>query len=154
MWRTLALAIALPIGACSTPEPPADRDGYSQTESLLSPEQRRTAQLSARWLVGHWDHRSDCPPGSGGTSLWEDGIYTMSGGSGRWSLAGNVVTVTEERPPDAYLFQARLGDEGQWKVKIVGPDTISVQWGGGPVSFFYRCDPSSEAPKKRGGSRP
>lgn len=139
MRQAIVLAISLWAGACSPPAPPTGRAGSSHAPSLLSPEQRQTGTLSSRWLVGYWDHRPACFPGGGGTSLWEDGTYTMDGGYGRWSLSGSTLNVIEVRPPDVQLFQARIGDGGRKKVKIVGPDTISIQWPDGPIGLFYRC---------------
>ena len=138
MSRAVVLVISLWTGSCSSPAAPTGRAGlYAQ--SFLAPQQRKTDALSSRWLVGYWDHRPACPPGNAGTSLWEDGVYTMGGGYGLWSLSGNMLTVIEDRRPDVELIQIRIGDAGRKEIKKIGPDTISIQGDDGPISLFYRC---------------
>lgn len=138
MHRAVILAISLWISACSSPAAPTGRIGL-HAQSILAPRQRHTEALSSRWLVGYWDHRPACPPGNAGTSLWQDGVYTMDGGYGRWSLSGNTLTVIMDQRPDLELMQVRLGDGGRKEIKKIGPDTIAIQSSDAPISLFYRC---------------
>lgn len=81
-----------------------------------------------------------------GTSLWPDGTFTMRDGYGHWSLSGNVLTTEQVHPPTWYDFIARLGNGGQFRIWIAGPDRIQVQGIGAPelvastIFPMYRCE--------------
>jgi hypothetical protein len=106
---------------------------------MLTLEQRRISALTSRWLVGYWDHDPECKS-EAGTSLWPDGRYTMNDASGRWSLSGDFLMIVQEKQPSIHIFQARIGDAGRSRVKVVGPNTISLSWiDGGGTAPFYHC---------------
>lgn len=134
------LAMCLALGACAPSSEGGVETGPAGTVGQLDPAQRRTAQLSPRWLVGYWDHQRNCGSGAG-TTLLLDGTYTMNDASGRWSLSGDVLTIVERRPPSVQIFQARLGDRDRSRLRIIGPDTLFVQWPAGAADTFFRCTP-------------
>lgn len=140
MRNKLVFALALSAAACS----PAGQGGHSSrpiySKSQLRLEERHVSEPTFQWMVGYWDHNQECRSGAG-TSLWPDGSYTMNDASGRWSLAGNLLTTVEKKPPSVRIFQVRIGDPGRSRIEVVGPTTISVHGDGGSPGLFYLCYP-------------
>ncbi|HEX8618536.1 MAG TPA: hypothetical protein VF911_13195 [Thermoanaerobaculia bacterium] len=140
MRKYIAAALAISAIACSPSGQAGSGARPSYPKSQLKLEDRRIAEPSSLWLVGYWDHDQECRSGAG-TSLWPDGSYTMNDASGRWSLAGNLLTVSEKKAASVRIFQARIGDPGRSRIEVVGPTTLSVHWDGGGEARFYLCEP-------------
>ena len=134
------IVLALAAAACSPSARDEDGPRPLHADSRLSPAERSASALTSEFLVGYWDHDRACRSGAG-TSLWPDGRYSMNNGSGRWSLAGNRLTIVQRKPASVPIFQVRLGEPGRSRVEVIGPNTISVSWDGGGEARFYLCAP-------------
>ena len=90
------------------------------------------------WLVGSWAPNGRCDALLE-TALRFDGSYRMGEGGGRWSLAGDRLTIVEEQPPGIQFMQVRLGDPGTSTLRRLGPDALEARPEGGPPSGYGRC---------------
>lgn len=97
-------------------------------------------ELNAAWLAGRWQSEGagDCGGASDSYLTFEtDGRYTFMEEQGRWSLAGDRLTIEiTNAAPDG---EAKAGDRSTRQMRAVGPDEAEFTVIGQPPSRIYRC---------------
>lgn len=134
MHSLRAVVAALFIVACTpTPadteaappsEPPAQNTDASSSNPSGATQQAGEAPTPAM-LVGRWGDNGDC---SRDIVFNDDGTFrSYTGGSGRWSLDGDIMTMSGE----AGTFQVR--------VSILNGDQLLIGNPNGAVGISQRC---------------
>lgn len=140
--RLAALLLAASaVAACGSG--PRDNKAQSKAETPSANAAAPAAgpvELNAAWLAGRWQSEGagDCGGASDSYLTFEaDGRYTFMEESGRWSLAGDQLTIEIiNAAPDG---EAKAGDRSTRQMRAVGPDEAEFTVNGQPPSRIYRC---------------
>lgn len=126
--RCFAIAAALFIAACS---PPTANTADAQTEQVAANGKPETAARQAGdaptpgQLVGRWGDNGDCTKD---IVFSADGTFrSYTGGSGSWSLNGDVMTMSGQ----GGTFQVRVSILNGSQLLIGNPD--------GTIGISQRC---------------
>lgn len=101
-------------------------------------EEHRRLELTPAWLVGRWQTGGgDCGAGDTFFTFSDDGRYTFLEEQGRWSLAGDQLTieVTEAGEEGGPL----AGERTTTTVAIVGPNEAEFRAPDGAQTRVFRC---------------
>ena len=131
--RHTALAAALAVAACSPPTAPAPSapEASAQTPAASAkpdgaPQPATApAALAPAALVGRWGDNGDCTQD---IVFNADGTFaSYTGGTGRWSLDGDRMTMSGS----GGVFEVR--------VQIIGDDRLMIQNPDGSIGTSQRC---------------
>jgi hypothetical protein len=102
-------------------------------------EEHRSLALTPQWLAGRWQtQEGDCSAGDTFLTFNPDGSYSYLAEGGRWSLAGDALTIeiTEPAPEGG----SNKGDKHSNKVTPIGPNEAEFDFGGDrPPIRIFRC---------------
>lgn len=125
MKRLSVVAAALVIAACSpAAEAPAAPQAAAPGASAPVGEQAGAIPLTREFLVGRWGDNGDC---NAAVVFNADGTYQIGGAPGRWTLAGDIITMSGA----AGSFPLRAQVLNQNQILIGNPD--------GSVGISQRC---------------
>lgn len=131
--RMAAFAASLAAAACSQPSAPAAgaTEASAQTPQANAKPDAATQPASdarlveAAALVGRWGDNGDC---ARDIVFNADGTFaSYTGGTGRWSLDGDVMTMSGS------------GGTFQVRVQAIGADRLMIQNPDGSVGTSQRC---------------
>jgi hypothetical protein len=131
--RMTAIAVSIAAAACSQPSAPAPSatEAHAQTPPASAKPDAATQPSSdtrfieAAALVGRWGDNGDC---ARDIVFHPDGTFaSYTGGTGRWSLSGDVMTMSGS------------GGTFQVRVQAVGADRLEIQNPDGSIGTSQRC---------------
>lgn len=139
---TLLLPLLAMLAACESPEqggngaapPPAPSAALNEQPVR---DEHRTAALTPQWLTGSWQtQEGDCSAGDTFFTLAPDGRYAFMQESGRWTLAGDQLTIEVTQGAED---GSSAGQRNTSRVIIVGPNEAEFHGTDGAPIRVYRC---------------
>lgn len=114
--RVLGVAIALTLAACSPPAAQAPAPSVEAPADDGQPLHSATALVSSEMLVGRWGDNGDCTKD---ITFAADGAFrSYTGGSGRWSVAGDRLTMAG----DGGTFVVQIQSVNEQQLIVGNPD--------------------------------
>ena len=118
----------------------------------VDPRHRKLA-LTRSWLAGYWvGNKGACFGSDSGIALEADGSYSNHETEGRYAIAGDVIRLTvtsaHNAPPE------EIGTSQQFRARLIGPNEMGTDWGGGETETLYRCPASGMDPAQLSRSSP
>jgi hypothetical protein len=141
-------AKAAPTGAAPLPPAPPEEDPLAWERDVVLPVDPKhlKLELTPGWLDGYWvGNKGACLGSDSGIHFGADGTYSEFESGGGYQIRGDriwtAVTEVYNGPPDA------IGTRESARVRIVGPNELATDWGGGQKGPLYRCPPGGLRPE-------
>lgn len=134
--RLILLMLALSACDSRAEQEPAPANAALAAQPVR--DEHRGLQLAPQWLAGRWQTgEGECGAGDTFFTLAPDGAYAFMQEAGRWSLAGDALTITVTQPGEDGGGQA--GDRHTSRVTIIGPNEAEFRAEGGQPIRVFRC---------------
>ncbi len=137
---TAALLAGCGSGAANNRTADANPAAPAETSLDAQPvrEEHKALVLTQGWLAGRWQTgEGDCGAGDTFFTLSEDGRYVFMQEQGRWSLAGDRLTIeVTEAAGDGGV---EAGERNTSRVKAIGPNEAEFASEHGEPIRVFRC---------------
>jgi predicted 2-oxoglutarate/Fe(II)-dependent dioxygenase YbiX len=101
-------------------------------------EEHKALALTPAWLAGRWQTGDgNCGAGDTFFTFHPDGRYTFMDEQGRWSLAGDALTIEVTEPSSD--GGGKAGDRHTNQVRPIGPNEAEFRSQGADPIRVFRC---------------
>jgi len=101
-------------------------------------DEHRRLELTSAWLAGRWQTGDgNCGAGDTFFTLDPNGEYSFLQEKGRWSLAGDRLTIEVTQPSDD--GGSKAGDRNTNQVVPIGPNEAEFRTAEAPPIRVFRC---------------